>query len=207
MNLGNPDQVHQTAYGYVLTCPNGRQYVGATVRKPKDRWNGGWGYVSNGVHKSKIGHAIVQFGWANFTKEVFELHNLTERELGEWESAKIVELGTLWPNGLNVQSGGHGKFKVANCAFEAKHTEEFRKGCSERAKKRWFEQPGKWKENMSASAKRRANTPEGKAALSKASSIHSKCPLCGFESNKNWVVRHIIRDHNMSKEKAHGIAL
>lgn len=53
---------------YIHTCPNGKKYVGITVRKPERRWRNGDGYYNNKHFTS----AIQKYGWDNIEHEFFE---------------------------------------------------------------------------------------------------------------------------------------
>ena len=91
---------------YVITAPNKKKYVGITTKrrfaermKAHQRPNA-CRYVSNTIQK---------YGWDTCTVETEEV---PVEELNSREKAKIKELNTLAPHGLNLQSGGN-RFTVS----------------------------------------------------------------------------------------------
>lgn len=88
-------------YVYIHTCPNGKKYVGTTVRKPETRWKEGKGYSYNKHFFS----AILKYGWENIQHEVFEVGS--EKEMYQ----KEIELIALYHSndktrGYNNSTGG-----------------------------------------------------------------------------------------------------
>ena len=61
-------------YVYIHTCPNGKKYVGITIRRPEYRWRKGNGYKSNKHFYS----AIQKYGWDNIEHQVFEVDTKVE---------------------------------------------------------------------------------------------------------------------------------
>ena len=61
-------------YVYIHTCPNGKKYVGITIRIPECRWRKGEGYKSNKHFYS----AIQKYGWNNIEHQVFEVDTKEE---------------------------------------------------------------------------------------------------------------------------------
>lgn len=66
---------------YLLTFPNGKQYVGMTRQKLESRWKNGHGYTFN----KEMDEDIKKFGWDNIKKEILE-SGLTEQEAFEAET-------------------------------------------------------------------------------------------------------------------------
>lgn len=88
---------------YCLTCPNGKCYVGQTVRKLERRLEEHEKYNDC----KYIHEAIMQHGMSNMIVDV--LFQGVESELDKQEKKYISELNSLHPNGYNIRSGGsHG---------------------------------------------------------------------------------------------------
>lgn len=85
---------------YLLTFPNGKQYVGMTRQKLEARWKNGNGYTFN----KEMYSDIKKFGWDNIKKEVLEF-GLTEQEAFEAETFYIREMKTR-EFGYNKGEGG-----------------------------------------------------------------------------------------------------
>ncbi len=91
-------------YIYCFVFPNGKRYVGQTIRKPKYRWNNGKGYTVGTPVKA----AIDEFGWQNVNKLCYEV---PDSELDEQERYWIEKYKTTDPEyGYNIQSGGKNGF-------------------------------------------------------------------------------------------------
>ena len=67
-----PPEAHYTVYK--LTDPEGKIYIGCTGKPVEERWKKGRGYSRD----TPIRKAIVQFGWANFKKEILCEHLIKE---------------------------------------------------------------------------------------------------------------------------------
>lgn len=92
---------------YLLTFPNGKQYVGQTVGTFEARMTG---HKSSAVSDKKKGCrllrlAIRKYGWANITKEI--LLYCDEDMLDHYEDKFISSYGTLCPGGYNLITGGN----------------------------------------------------------------------------------------------------
>lgn len=88
-------------YVYIHTCPNGKKYVGITIRKPEYRWRKGEGYKSNKHFYS----AIQKYKWDNIEHQVFEVD--TKEEMFFLEKYFIAYYQTNNPDfGYNNSIGG-----------------------------------------------------------------------------------------------------
>ena len=88
-------------YVYIHTCPNGKKYVGITIRIPEYRWRKGEGYKSNKHFYS----AIQKYGWNNIEHQVFEVD--TKEEMFFLEKYFISYYRTNNPDfGYNNSIGG-----------------------------------------------------------------------------------------------------
>ena len=93
---------------YLITSPNGKQYVGQTVW-PRVRMNK---YKSNKfISKQRfLTQAIKKHGWANMKVKWLAggpgKPPVTEESLDSLEEGFIASLGTQAPNGYNIQKGG-----------------------------------------------------------------------------------------------------
>lgn len=90
---------------YRHTCPNGKVYIGLTSRKPRDRWDSGWGYCGQ-----RFMEAIQKYGWNNIKHEVL-FSGTNYDEAAELETC-LIKAHHAADNrcGYNVESGGtHGK--------------------------------------------------------------------------------------------------
>lgn len=85
---------------YLLTFPNGKQYVGMTKQRLESRWKNGHGYDFN----KEMDDDIKRFGWDNIKKDVLET-GLTEQEAFEAETYYIKEMKTR-EFGYNKGEGG-----------------------------------------------------------------------------------------------------
>lgn len=88
-------------YLYKHTCPNGKVYIGITLKNPSYRWNNGKGYVGSYFY-----NAIVKYGWDNITHEIL-FDSLTKEEA---ESKEIELIAKHKSNqrefGYNIANGG-----------------------------------------------------------------------------------------------------
>jgi group I intron endonuclease len=97
---------------YVISnTVTGKQYVGQTLCGLKERWRKHW----RRAEKNKgdcyaIGAAIRKYGKDSFAIKVLrELPvDALQQEIDEAEQAAIRDLGTLSPNGYNLEEGGKG---------------------------------------------------------------------------------------------------
>lgn len=86
---------------YMLTFPDGLQYVGQSVRfekRMKEHAN------PHSMRGTKVKEWILRYGWDQVRKEV--ILQGPNSSLNDDERRLIRERGTLWPSGLNMTSGG-----------------------------------------------------------------------------------------------------
>lgn len=87
---------------YIITSPEGKRYVGMTMRKVKYRWNNGKGYVNN----KELFSDINKFGWESFNKLVVQ-SDLSKEEACRLEQKLILEYDTQNKDkGYNIEMGG-----------------------------------------------------------------------------------------------------
>ena len=103
-------------YVYIHTCPNGKKYVGLTIRRPEYRWRKGEGYKSNKHFYS----AIQKYGWDNIEHQVFEVD--TKEEMFFLEKYFIAYYQTNKNEfGYNNSIGGEGGTTGYHYSEEIKH--------------------------------------------------------------------------------------
>lgn len=95
-------------YIYILTSPNGKSYIGQTIRTIEKRFEEH--QQSNNCRL--IYRAIKKYGWDNFEKDWYEC---PEEDLNFDEDLLVSEMGTLVPGGYNLRDGG---------GSNGKHSEE-----------------------------------------------------------------------------------
>lgn len=90
-------------YVYKHTSPNGKVYIGITIRKPEKRWG------SNGInYRTQVFYrAIQKYGWDNIKHEIL-FEGLSKEEAEQ----KEIELIALYHSndkdfGYNIDNGGH----------------------------------------------------------------------------------------------------
>ena len=87
---------------YVHTAPDGKVYVGITMKKPEYRWNNGKGYKQN----KHFYNAILKYGWDNFTHEIVA-SNLSKEVACKMEQELIARYdSTDKSRGYNKSVGG-----------------------------------------------------------------------------------------------------
>lgn len=87
---------------YVHTSPDGKVYVGITMKKPEYRWNNGNGYKPN----KHFYNAILKYGWDNFKHEIVAL-NLSKEDACKIEQELIKKFNsTDKSRGYNKSIGG-----------------------------------------------------------------------------------------------------
>jgi hypothetical protein len=93
---------------YKHTSPSGKVYIGITSKKPKERWNSGYGYK-----KSKgFWNAIMKYGWSNIKHEIL-YENLEQFEAERIEKELIAFYrSTDSRYGYNIATGGCVNFGV-----------------------------------------------------------------------------------------------
>ena len=90
---------------------NGKKYIGQTCRKPEQRWgHNGSGYLrkykDRRYNQPLFAHAILKYGWDNFTHEVL-FDNLSKEEACLLEQCYIALYDTTNRNkGYNRTTGG-----------------------------------------------------------------------------------------------------
>ena len=96
---------------YELVFPNGKRYIGITMRKPECRWRKGKGYSS-----PKIKNAIEKYGWDNIEKNILYT-GLTVEQASKKEQ-ELISKYDAFRNGYNSSLGG-------DCAaYGMKHTQQ-----------------------------------------------------------------------------------
>lgn len=96
---------------------NGKQYIGQTINKLKQR-------LAGHIHRSKntislIGQAIAKYGIQNFKLKILYFAK-TKEELNEKEKEYISKFNSLSPNGYNIRIGGD------NESYSTEHLEKLR---------------------------------------------------------------------------------
>ena len=116
----------------MLTSPNGKSYIGQTIRPIEKRFEEHQKESSNCV---AIYNAIKFHGWENFEKEWYEV---PDDDLNFYEEILIALLGTLAPDGYNLkEGGGNGKLseetkqRLSEAHVGKTHTEEHTQKMSE----------------------------------------------------------------------------
>lgn len=97
-------------YIYILTSPspNGKSYIGQTIRHIQERLKEHRSGQSSGC--ILIHRAIKQYGWENFEKDWYEC---PDEDLNKHEELMVEVLGTLSPNGYNLMEGGGSRGKAS----------------------------------------------------------------------------------------------
>ena len=86
---------------YIHIFPNGKRYVGLTMRDVKDRWKNGKGYQTQKL----VYNAILKYGWDNISHIVYECD--TESEMKYLERYLISFYNTTDHRyGYNITTGG-----------------------------------------------------------------------------------------------------
>lgn len=161
-------------YVYVHVCPNGKRYVGCTVKiKPEYRWGrNGNSYQYNECFYSDI----LKYGWDNITHDVFEVDSREEMY------RKEIELISFYHSndpryGYNNSVGG--KKGALGCTrseeYRRKHSEAQKKRCLDPEVRRKMSEALKkshsdpeFREKMSKAAKKRWSDPEARRKQSEA---------------------------------------
>ena len=91
----------------------GQQYIGQTNQTLEERV----GDCGLGYSNQYLGHIIREYGWRHFTSEILK-ENLTQDEANYWERYYIKERNTLYPNGLNRNTGGQNGRRVNRYTFD-----------------------------------------------------------------------------------------
>jgi len=92
---------------YLLTSPSGKQYVGMTKHTALKRWKHHVSDARYAKWSCALQAAIRKYGADNFTVETLEVHE-DWADLVAAEIRLIASLGTMFPKGYNMTSGGEG---------------------------------------------------------------------------------------------------
>lgn len=87
---------------YVLTLPDGLQYVGQAVHL-KRRMREHSKLKNTG---RKLKEWVIKYGWDQVKQEI--VVTVPDDELNNEETRVIKDMGTIWPSGLNMTTGGEG---------------------------------------------------------------------------------------------------
>jgi len=87
-------------YIYILTSPNGKSYIGQTIRTIEERFKK---HQQKGSGCVAIYNAIQYHGWGNFEKDWYEC---PDDDLNFDEELLVREMETLAPKGYNLKEGG-----------------------------------------------------------------------------------------------------
>ena len=88
-------------YIYILSSPNGKSYIGQTIRPIEVRLEEHRTGRSKGCRG--VYSAIKKYGWENIEKDWYYC---PDKELNKHEELMVEVLGTLSPNGYNLIGGG-----------------------------------------------------------------------------------------------------
>jgi group I intron endonuclease len=120
---------------------NGRFYIG------KDKFNNP-DYLGSG---KILKNAIKHYGKDNFKKEILE-HCETYEQMSEREIFWINELGSFYPNGYNIATGGEGGDTISNHPdkdlISKNHSEWMKENNPTRGRKRTSEEIEKWRKSF-----------------------------------------------------------
>jgi len=179
-------------YIYVATnVVNGKKYVGQTCVSLERRWAQHLSAARNGSNYALHG-ALRKYGASNFKVEVCEevdglLANLLSREVHH-----IHRLGSSYPQGYNLTSGGEG-LDWSNPVLRERHLVAVRKSSSKES----------WKKAQRQGAQKRLSNPEWQKKNREAlSSLHSS-PQWRSENKARWKAFH--SDPLFQKKLAEGI--
>ena len=109
---------------YIHVVPNGKVYVGATSKKPKERWRYGYGYRNNKVFFCDI----QKYGWRNISHNI-AAERLTKEQAYEIETRLIQEYRSNNSEyGYNLAAGGVGTTGFYPDSYSRKKMSEKHKG-------------------------------------------------------------------------------
>ena len=110
---------------YKHTAPNGKVYIGITMRKPEKRWANGNGYK----HNKHFYNAILEYDWKNIRHDILET-GLTKQQACAKEIELIAKYDATNPkHGYNNSIGGeYGTLGVHPSAETRKKMSEANKG-------------------------------------------------------------------------------
>lgn len=122
---------------YMHTCPNGKRYIGITMKIPELRWQNGTGYKT----QLYFYRAIEKYGWENIKHEIL-YSNLSKEEAEQKERELITN--TYNSNnpmyGYNIDNGGNHKGKCSEQTKEKISVANKGRKASEETKKIMSEQ-------------------------------------------------------------------
>ena len=93
---------------YCHLFPNGKRYIGITLKKVKYRWNNGKGYKG----QTKVYNAIQKYKWENI-EHIILYDNLSKEEAETKEQELIKKYNTI-KKGYNVAGGGNSFGKMTD---------------------------------------------------------------------------------------------
>lgn len=176
---------------YKHTTPSDKVYIGITLQKPEDRWEGG-----NGYNRQVFYRAIQKYGWENIKHEVL-FSGLSEAEAKCLEIELIAKYKANDPShGYNVATGGDchefnevGRERVSEgVKRDYEEHPEKRKHLSERRKQYYKDHPEAIERLREQHIGRKASD-ETRAKMSNAKKGVAKSPeTCKklSEAKKGW---------------------
>lgn len=186
---------------YVITNNvNGKQYVGQTRCGVAERWRKHWRLAeSNKGACRALAEAIRKYGKESFLVDVIQELPLdaTQQEIDAAEQAAIRDLGTLSPNGYNLEEGGKGGRPCAealvrrSAALKGKPlSKEHRQKLSEaqRGRKRTSASEIAGYKKLAEQRKGKPRSPEAVANMVKAQRARASLPRT--EAQKAAAKRH-----------------
>lgn len=101
--------MEQTGLIYMYTAPNGKRYVGQTIRLNKRIIQHKQGATNPNLtsYNCAFHRAIRKYGYDNFALEILE-ENIPRSELNDREKYWIKEMDSFGENGYNMTEGGDG---------------------------------------------------------------------------------------------------
>ena len=112
---------------YRITSPNGKKYIGQTIKTFEHRMNAHFNAATRGDDLKScrcINRAIRKYGWENMVKEI--ILECDNDELNNNEIAKISEENSLYPNGYNLCKGGAGCVYIQTDEIKEKRSKSLR---------------------------------------------------------------------------------
>lgn len=160
---------------YSLTFPNGKVYIGITMRTVKARFTSHVQQSRTGKSKCAVHHAIAKYGKESV--KIATIANASYSELVVLEVKAIAEMGTRYPHGYNLTDGGEGS---PGFIMTAEHKEKLRAVWTGRTHtKESLERMSKSRIGFAHTAESRAKisatmrAPEMLARISPAGRVHS----------------------------------
>jgi group I intron endonuclease len=144
---------------YLATSPSGKRYVGITLQGVQARWREHVKLARLG-RRSRLSSAIRKYGEDSFKVEV--IGTGTWEELNRMEPDTIARLGTLWPKGYNLRTGGN----------QPRHHQETRLRISSTMSGK--RKSPEHRERIRASLQALTRTPEGRDLMKQRSSLRRR---------------------------------